>query len=102
MAIDFAARKVGLDANVAIGGANYILQSTGGTTTPASSPIGYSAAGQINGTISVPAAGICTAACGATINGSLYGSGALQAGITYSIDSFKSVNILGVAAFGKN
>lgn len=102
MAIDFAARKLGLDANVAIGTANYVLQSTGGTATPASSEIGYSAAGQINGTIAVPAAGVCTSACAATVFGSLYGNAAQQAGITYNINSFGPTNVFGVAAFGKN
>ena len=102
MAIDFAARKVGLDANVAIGNANYVLQSNGGTVTPSSSEIGYSAAGQINGTIGVPVTGVCGSVCAATVNGSLYGNGALQAGITYNINSFGSTNVLGVAAFGKN
>ena len=61
----------------------------------------YSAAGQINGTVTVGHTGICPSGCGANINGSLFGSGAQQVGITYNISPGTGLSIFGVAAFGK-
>ncbi|MEO9133117.1 MAG: hypothetical protein ABI240_18165, partial [Sphingomonas sp.] len=101
LSLDFATSRVGVDLLVAIGGASYALQSTGGTANPSQSAIGYSAAGQINGTATVAPGGICANGCGANINGSLFGSGAQQAGITYNIPGGTGQSIFGVAAFGK-
>jgi hypothetical protein len=101
LSLDFATSRVGVDLLVAIGGVSYALQSTGGTASPSQSSIGYSAAGQINGTVMLGKIGICTNGCGANINGSLFGSGAQQAGITYNISPGTGLSIFGVAAFGK-
>lgn len=101
LSVDFATSRVGVDLLVAIGGVSYALQSTGSTASPSQSAIGYSAAGQINGVVTVAPTGICSKGCGANINGSLFGSGALQAGITYNISPGTGLSIFGVAAFGK-
>lgn len=106
LGVNFASQTVGVDLSVAVGGQTYLLQSKGGATTPGTSTIGIvgqyaSIPGQFGGNVSLPAGGICAAACMAGINGSLYGDGALQVGLYYNIRG-ESRQIFGVAAFGQS
>ena len=108
MGVDFAAAKVGLDANVGIGGFDYALKTVGGALDPANGGFALQAQAAFYGQMAIGAGGPACAGstCTAFIDGQLYGEAGRLAGLAYRIQGpatgIDPKDVTGVAAFEKN
>ncbi|CAM3261092.1 hypothetical protein SPAN111604_13690 [Sphingomonas antarctica] len=98
MTLNFATRRVGLDFLIGLAGSTYELKVGGDPANPTDSSSGFSIAGQINATGTVTGSP-CPSGCFGNAYGSLFGTGATQAGVTYQIGG-GAKQIIGGAIFG--
>jgi len=89
MAVNFSTQKVGVTANVTLGGTTYSLSSTGGTAAPSATLLSsnWSFFGGFD-----PALG-----GSGTFKGILTGKGATNAGITYTLNTASNIGIGAIA-----
>jgi hypothetical protein len=98
LTVNFATRRIGMDFLVGLGGSTYNFKVGGDPLNPTDVNSGFSIVGQINA-IGGVTGGACST-CSGHAYGSLFGTGATQAGVTYNIDAPASKQIIGAAIFG--
>lgn len=88
LAVDFGARRVGIDFNVAIADRAWRIATAGGAANPSNGGLGFSSNGiTFFGTPSVTGlnAASCTAGCSGDVIGTLFGAGGAHAGTAYRV-----------------